>query len=63
MSDPIFTITSEHVLADGGLPQREQHEACSPGGVVAIVAAVVVRPDFRSLTIEADEPEQLALAA
>jgi hypothetical protein len=64
MSDPVFTITSEHALAEGGLPQREQREARSPGGVVAMVAAVVARPDFCRLTIDTQPVEQqLALAA
>lgn len=59
-----FKIVSEHELAAGGLPQRERHEAHSPGGVVAIVAAIVQRPDFVALDIHLEPVEQqLALAA
>jgi hypothetical protein len=64
MIDDTFTITVEHELAAGGLPQRAHHQAHSPGGLVAIIAAVIEQPGFRSLTVDVEADEQeLAIAA
>lgn len=64
MPDPVFHIVAEVELAAGGLPLSEKATARTPGAVVALIGAVVLRPGFRSVTITVDEAaEQLALAA